>query len=72
MSDKGKNTCWKMFIKYPHLPTGVGSDDNVDAAEKFVCMLFVIEEKGVNGIDNASLFAKLNRDLEILPPTKYS
>ena len=27
-SGKGKNTCWKMFIKYVHLLTGVVKDDN--------------------------------------------
>ena len=42
-----------MFIKYTHLLTGVGRDDNVDAAEKFVCLLYGIEENGVKGIDNA-------------------
>ena len=52
-SGKGKNTCWKMFIKYPHLSTGVGRDDNVDAAEKFVCLLYGNEENDVKGIGNA-------------------
>ena len=32
LSGKGKNTCWKMFIKYAHLFTGVVRDDNVDDA----------------------------------------
>ena len=43
----------KMFLKYPDLLTGVGRDDNVNAAEKFVCLLYGIAKKGVEGIDNA-------------------
>ena len=37
------------------------------------CMFVNIEEKGVNGIDNArhSLFVKVKRDIEELPPTHY-
>ena len=30
LSGKGKQTCWKMFIKYVHIFTGVVRDDNVD------------------------------------------
>ena len=58
-----------MFIKYFHL-LGIGRDNNVDA-EKFVSLLYGIEKNGVNGIDNARhrLFVKVNRDLEMLPPT---
>ena len=48
-----KNTCWKMFISYFYCFTGVGRDDNVDAAEMFVCLLYEIEEKVIKGIDNA-------------------
>ena len=40
LSGKGKNTCWKMFIKYAHLLTGVVRDDNVDEAWVFVCSLY--------------------------------
>ena len=36
LSGKGKNACWKMFIKYVHLLTGVVRDDNVDDAWAFV------------------------------------
>ena len=32
LSRKGKNTYWKIFIKYAHLLTGVIRDDNVDDA----------------------------------------
>ena len=42
-----------MFIKYTLLLTGVGKDDQVDAAEKFVCLSHGIEEEDVKGIDNA-------------------
>ena len=45
LSGKGKNTCWKMFIKYVHLLTGVVRDDNVDDAWVFVCSLYGIGEK---------------------------
>ena len=31
----------------------VGRDDNVDAPEKFVCLLYGIEGNGAKGIDNA-------------------
>ena len=41
-SRKGKNTCWKIFIKYAHLLTGVVRDDNVDDALAFVCSLYGI------------------------------
>ena len=36
-SDKGKNTCWKMFVKYAHFLTGVARDDNVDDDWAFLC-----------------------------------
>ena len=41
------------------------------STEKFVCLLYEIEENNVNGIDNASdsLFKKSKGDLEMLPPT---
>ena len=45
LSGNGKNTCWKMFIKYAHLLTGVVRDDNVDDAWAFVCSLYGIGEK---------------------------
>ena len=41
-SRKGKNTCWKIFIKYAHLLTGVVRDVNVDDALAFVCSLYGI------------------------------
>ena len=43
---------------------------NVDAAENIVCLLYGIEENGVNDIDDAmhSIFVKATRDLEMLPP----
>ena len=71
-SGKGKNTCWKMFIKYANLLTGVVRDDNVDDAWAFVCSLYGIREKGVRGIDDARqcLFVKTKRDLDVLPPTQ--
>ena len=58
-----------MFIKYPYL-LGVGRYVDVDVAEKFICLLYGIEENGVKGIDNArrSLFVKAKRDLEMLLP----
>ena len=70
-SGKSKNTCWKMFIKYHHLLTGVGRDNKVNATEKFVCLLYRNEENDVKSIDNArySLFVKAKRDLVMLPPT---
>ena len=37
LSGKGKNTCWKMCIKYAHLHTGIVKDDNVDDA----CFFYV-------------------------------
>ena len=40
---KGKTTCWKMVFKYPHV-TGVENDDNVNAAEPFVGLLYGIEK----------------------------
>ena len=42
-----------MSNKYPLLLTGVGKDDQVDAAEKFVCLSYGIEEEDAKGIDNA-------------------
>ena len=54
LSDKGKNTCWKMFLKYAHLLTGVVRDDVVDDAWAFVCSLYGIGEKDVRCIDDAS------------------
>ena len=70
-SIKGKITCWKMFIKYAYLLTGVVRDDDVDVAWAFVGSLYGIEEKGVRGIDDArhSLFLKVKRDLDGLPAT---
>ena len=53
-SDKGKNTCWEIFIKYFHLLTAVVRDDNVDDDWAFVCLLYGIREKGVNSIDDIS------------------
>ena len=49
-----------MFITFPHLLAGVGRDANVDAAEKFVCLLYGVEEKGITGINNVrhSLFGE--------------
>ena len=40
LSGNCKNTCWKMFIKYAHLLTGVVRDDNVDDAwGLYVCCM---------------------------------
>ena len=50
---KHLNAYWKMFIKYPHLLTGVGRGDNIEAAEKFICLLYGFEERGIRGIDIA-------------------
>ena len=60
LSGKGKNTCWKIFIKYAHLLTGEVRDANVDGAWAFVCSLYGIGEKDVRGIDDArhSLFCE--------------
>ena len=71
LSGKGKKTCWKMFMKYAHLLTGVVRDDNVDDATVFVCSLYGIGEKDVRGIDNYrhSIFVKAKRHLDVLPPT---
>ena len=71
LSGKGKNTCWKMFIKYDLLLTGVVRDNNVDGAWAFVCSLYGIGEKDVRGINDVrhSLFVKAKRDLDVLPPT---
>ena len=70
ISGKGKNTCWKMFIKYAHLLTGVVWDDNFDDAWAFVCSLYGIGEEDVRCIDNTRhiLLMKANRDLDVLPP----
>ena len=35
----------EMFIKYPHLLTGVVKDDNVDAAEKFLCLFMELKKR---------------------------
>ena len=71
LSGKGKYTCWKMFIKYAHLLTGVVRGDNVDDAWVFVCLLYGNGEKDARGIDVArhSLFVKVKRDLDALPRT---
>ena len=53
LSGKGKNTCWKMFIKYRHLLTGEVRYDNVDDAWAFVCSLYGIGKNDVIGIDDA-------------------
>ena len=70
LSSTGKNTCWKMFIKYAYLLTGVVRNDNVDA-RAFVCSLYGIGEKDVRGIEDTrhSLFMKAKHDLAVLPPT---
>ena len=54
LSGKDKNTCWKMFIKYAHLLTGVVWDDVVDDAWAFVCSLYGIGDKDIRGNDDAS------------------
>ena len=71
LSGKGKNTCWKRFIKCAHLLTGVVRDTNVDDAWAFVCSLFGIGEKEVRGIVDArhNLFVKAKPDLDMLPLT---
>ena len=53
LSDKGKNSCWIMFIKYAHLRTGLVRNDNVHYAWTFVWSLYEIREKGVRGIGDA-------------------
>ena len=64
-------TCWKLFIKYVHLLSGVGRGDNVAGAWTFECSLYVIEENDVKGFDDAwhGLFVKAKRDIEMLPQT---
>ena len=52
LSGKGKNTCWKIFIKYFHLLTEVERGVNVDDDWAFVCLLYGIREKGVKRIDD--------------------
>ena len=66
-SGKGKTISWKQFIKY-HFLTGVGRHDNVHAAGNFECLLYGIEEKGVNGIDSPThhLVVKAKGDLKML------
>ena len=49
LSGKGKNTCWKKFIKYAHLLAEVVRDDDVDDAGAFVCSLYGIGAKGTRG-----------------------
>ena len=57
-----------------HLLTGVVRGDNVEDASAFVCSFYVIGEKDVRGIDDArhSIFVKVKRDLDVLPPTHGS
>ena len=64
-------TCWKLFIKYVHLLSGVGRGDNVAGAWTFECSLYVIEENDVKGFDDAwhGLFVEAKRDIEMLPQT---
>ena len=71
LSGKGKNTCWKLIIKYAHVLIGEVRDDNVDDAWAFVCSLYGIGEKDVRCIDDTrhSLFVKAICDLNVLPPT---
>ena len=47
ISDKGQNTCWKMFIKYAHLLTGVARVVYIDDALAFVRFVYGIGEKYV-------------------------
>ena len=72
-SDKGRDTCWKVFIKYPYILTGVRKDNNVDATANVLCLLYGIEENGVKDIAKArhSGLVTTERDLEMLPPTHY-
>ena len=72
LSAKGKNTCWKMFMKYAHLLTGIVRDDNADDVWAFVCLSYGIGEKDVRGVDDArhNLFVKVKRALDVLPPIK--
>ena len=42
LSDKDKNSCWIMFIKYAHLLIGFVRDVNDDDAWAFVCSLYGI------------------------------
>ena len=71
LSDKDKNTCWKMFIKYAHLLTGVVRDNNGDDAWAFVCSLYRSGEKDVRGIhgNRHILFVNAKYDLDVLPPS---
>ena len=70
MSCKGNSTCWKIFIKYAHLLSGVVRNYNVDNTWAFVCSLYGIGDKD-RGIGDArhSLFVKAKRDLDVLPLT---
>ena len=45
-SGKGKNTCWKLFFKCPHLLNG---NNYVNAVENVVCLMYGT----VKDIDNA-------------------
>ena len=64
-----------MFIKYPHILTGVRRDTDVDATANVlhVCLLYGIEENGVKGIAKArrSGLVTTERDLQMLTPTHY-
>ena len=73
-SDKGKNTFWKMFVKYANLLSGRARDDNVDDAWAFVCSLYGIRENDVKGIGDTrhNIFVKVKRDPEVLPPTHHN
>ena len=62
-SGKGNNTCWKFFIMYTNLLTGVAIDDSIDDAWASVCSLYGIGEQNGRGI------VKVKRDLEVLLPT---
>ena len=60
-----------MFTSHPDLLSGVGRDVTVEDTEKYVCLLYGIDENAVKDIDHArhSLFVKAKHDLEMLPPT---
>ena len=51
-----------------------GKDENVNAVENVVCLMYEIEETGVKDTDNArhSLFVKAKRALKMSPPTIYA
>ena len=68
---KGKNTCWKKFIKNAHLLTGVVRYYNADDALAFVCSFYVIG-KGMLEVlmmPGEVFFVKVKRNLHVLPPT---